>query len=138
MNGALQQIKIDEGFSGKLYRCTEDKLTIGYGRNLEDNPLSEEEASFLLEYELKHKIIPQAVRLPYYSKLSPTRRAVIINMIYNLGIKGFKRFKRMNKALEVEDYAEASREMLASKWHSQVGKRAERLARQMRTNQTQM
>jgi len=28
-------VKLHEGFNEKLYKCTEDKLTIGYGFNLE-------------------------------------------------------------------------------------------------------
>ena len=57
---------------------------------------------------------------------------MIINMVFNLGMVGFKKFKRMIACLSVEDYEGASEEMLNSKWVKQVGNRAVRLAKQMK------
>ena len=42
------RVKMHEGLRLKPYRCTSGKLTIGYGRNIEDNGITEAEASFLL------------------------------------------------------------------------------------------
>ena len=128
---ALEQIKIDEGFRGVPYLCTAGKTTIGYGRNLDANPLSKAEAEFLLENDLK-KVAKQASKFGFYAKLSPRRRAVIINMIFNLGLGRFSQFKKMIKAIEENRYAVAAEEMLDSKWARQVGDRAIRLAKQMR------
>jgi len=123
----IEQIKIDEGFRGKPYLDTVGKTTIGYGRNLDDNPLTEVEAEFLLSNDLK-KVSQECCLLPYFSELSTTRRAVILNMVYNLGMTRFKKFKKMNKALSEKNYLLASIEMLDSKWAKQVGDRAIRLA----------
>ena len=127
---AIEQLKIDEGFRGKPYKCTEGKTTIGYGRNLDDNPLTESEAEYLLQNDL-NKVLKDVVRLPYYSKLNTKRRSVIINMVYDLGITRFKKFIKMNAALTVSDYELAAIEMLDSKWAVQVGDRATRLSKQM-------
>lgn len=127
---AIEQLKIDEGFKGKPYLDTVGKTTIGYGRNLDDNPLTELEAEYLLQNDL-NKVLKEAVKLSYYSELNPKRRAVIINMIYNLGMPRFKKFKRMNAAIAARDYDLASVEMLDSKWAVQVGERAIRLSKQM-------
>jgi lysozyme len=128
---ALEQIKIDEGFRGKPYKCTAGKVTIGFGRNLDDNPLTRAEAEFLLNNDLK-KVAKQASRFGFYQKLNTTRRAVIINMIFNLGLSRFSQFKKMISALESNDYAEAATQMLDSKWAKQVGDRAIRLSKEMR------
>ena len=39
----IERVKKHEGFETKPYKDTVGKLTIGYGRNLEDNPLSVEQ-----------------------------------------------------------------------------------------------
>ena len=127
IKSALEQLKEDEGFRGSIYQCTEGKNTIGYGRNLDDNPLTREEAQFLLENDLE-KVARQAQKFPWYKTLTSERRAVILNMIYNLGINRFKQFKLMIAALYVEDYELAAKEMLNSKWAKQVKGRALRLS----------
>lgn len=127
----IEQIKLDEGFRGKPYLDTVGKTTIGYGRNLDDNPLIESEAGILLLNDL-WKCEIEAKTLSYYQDLSQYKKNIIINMIFNLGFTRFKGFKKMNKALECFDYATAAIEMLDSKWARQVGKRAQRLAMQMR------
>jgi len=131
MTAAKEQIKIDEGFKGNVYQCTAGANTIGYGRNLDQNPLTEEEADYLLENDLK-KVVKQCQRFAFYQNLKPERRAVIINMVFNLGLSRFNKFKKLQAALFIEDYEAASREMLDSNWAVQVGKRADRLAKTMR------
>jgi len=129
---AIDQIKKDEGFRGKPYKCTAGKTTIGYGRNLDDNPLTEEEAEYLLNNDL-NKVVKEVINLDYYARLNPTRRSVIINMLFNLGMPRFKKFIKMQEALNIQDYEEAAIQMLDSKWARQVGSRAERLAKKMKS-----
>ena len=40
----VEQIKKHEGYKQYPYYCTGGKLTIGYGRNLDENGINEEEA----------------------------------------------------------------------------------------------
>ena len=131
---AIEQLKIDEGFKGVPYLCTANKVTIGYGRNLSDNPLTEKEAEYLLLSDLT-KVEAEANMIAYFSELNETRQAVIINMIYNLGITRLLKFKKMHKAIVNGKFNTAATEMLDSKWARQVGNRANRLAKQMREGQ---
>jgi lysozyme len=66
-------------------------------------------------------------------QVDDVRFAVITDMMFNLGYKGLSKFKNMLAALQSEDYVTAAREMLNSKWRTQVGKRAEKLAEMMET-----
>jgi len=131
MNTAIEQLKIDEGFRGRPYKCTAGKTTIGYGRNLDDNPLTKEEAEYLLKNDLQ-KVAKEATKLGWYADLKPERRSVIIQMIFNLGLPRFLKFKKTIQAIKDKDYNTAAIEMLDSKWARQVGQRANRLAEQMR------
>lgn len=52
MDPLIEQLKRHEGFSAKPYFCTANKLTIGYGRNLDDVGITESEASELLRQDI--------------------------------------------------------------------------------------
>lgn len=123
-----------EGFSAFPYNCPSGKITIGYGRNLEDRGISKAEALKMLEDDIMHFHNKLENNFDFYFLLSENRKSVLINMCFNLGWKGFNQFKRMLAALENEDYLSAADEMLDSLWASQVKDRAEELAEMMRSN----
>ena len=127
----IDSVKEGEGLRLKPYRCTAGKLTIGYGRNLDDVGITQEEAELLLKNDLE-KAEKDAEKFPVYSKLNQARKDVLIEMVFNLGYSRLSNFKKMFEALENGDYDEAANQMLDSAWHKQVGKRAERLAYFMR------
>lgn len=130
----IEQLKVDEGFRGQPYKCTADKLTIAFGRNLEANPLTEDEGTYLLKNDLE--IVENKLDgRDFFEKLNSVRKDVIINMTFNIGLGGILRFKNMIKAILDDDYEHAANEMLNSKWARQVGARAERLAKKMKLGQ---
>ena len=129
----LEQLRADEGFGRHPYRDTVGKLTIGYGRNLDDVGLSEAEARFLLDNDITVAVDAVFTRLPWHVHLNAARRAVLYAMAFNLGIGGVLKFRKMLAAAEASDCVGAAREMLDSKWAGQVGDRARRLAEQMET-----
>lgn len=128
---ASKMIKAHEGLELKPYLCTADKLTIGYGRNLDDVGISKEEAEFLLDIDIHRSAVDVESLIPTYESLSEMRKAVLIDMMYNLGRTRFKGFKRMLNAIDYGDFDQASQEMLDSSWSVQVGDRATFLARKM-------
>ena len=75
-------------------------------------------------------------RMNYLRNLE-ARKAVILNMIFNLGAGGFSKFKKTHQLIEEGDFAEASIEMLDSRWSDMVGRRAIELSRQMDTGEWQ-
>ena len=56
------------------------------------------------------------------------RKAVIVDMLFNLGLSGFQKFEMMIDAMIRGDCDDVCREMFDSRWASQVGDRAEELA----------
>ncbi len=123
----VRDLKRDEGFRSKPYKDTVGKLTIGYGRNLDDVGISEREAEQLLKYDL---VVADSDMGNFYwfDDLTVNRQRALLNMMYNLGATKFKKFTKMIAAFETENYPLAADEALDSKWATQVGSRAERIA----------
>lgn len=142
----LLQLMRHEGFRKYVYKCPAGKDTIGYGYNLEANPLplskdvieklykegiTESFAKeILLEMVLK---IEKSLRdsIPWMSKLNGARQAVLINMAYNLGVEGLLKFKQTLRNMEVQNWLAAELGMRSSLWHKQVKGRAIELEKQM-------
>jgi lysozyme len=132
----IKQLKKHEGIELKPYKCTSNKLTIGIGRNLEDVGISEHEAEFLLMNDLD-TYMTAAKSYNWYAGLNDARKAVIVNMLFNMGQTNFNKFLKMKQALDVGDHAEAGKQMLDSKWAKQVKGRSEELSKQMETGKWQ-
>lgn len=129
------QIIKHEGLKLNLYQCSAGKWTIGVGRNLEDNGITEAEAMTMLNHDIQACENQLYIAMPWVSQLSDPRRAVLLNMCFNLGFHGLCKFKKMLGACEAGDYERAAAEMLDSKWADQVGMRADELALQMETGE---
>lgn len=67
-----------------------------------------------------------------FDTLPQEAQRVIANMMFNLGKKGFKSFKKLIAAVKDCDWSKAADEMKNSTWHGQVGDRAPRLVERMR------
>ena len=128
------QLKTHEGFRSKPYRDTVGKLTIGYGRNLDDVGISREEGEALLSNDVHKAFAAVAVKVKNFGALTEARQACLVNMAFNMGINGLLKFQKMLAAIEVGDFESAAQSMLSSLWFQQVGlHRAEGLIAQMRT-----
>lgn len=131
-------LELTKGFEGlrlKPYICPAGKLTIGYGHNLEDNGITLEVAEILLKTDLACARMEVTSKVPFIGKLSEARQFVLVDMCFNMGITRMMTFKKMLAALGRGDYEKAVVEMLDSKWAKQVGKRAEKLAKIMKTGE---
>lgn len=124
-----------EGLKLKPYKDTVGILTIGVGRNLEERGITQEEAMYLLGNDISEVRKQAAETFPWYLDLNQARRDVVTSMIFNLGLQGFLGFKETIKLIKVRDFLAASKEMLNSKWSSQVGGRSYELSEMMRTGQ---
>jgi len=87
----------------------------------------------LLDNDILQKSAQLTQALPWIEHLDYVRRGALINMCFNLGIYGLLGFKKALAAIQAGEWELAAEEMLDSKWHTQVGSRAERLAKQMKT-----
>ena len=124
MTDILEMLKRHEGFKQFPYLCTAGKLTVGYGRNLDDVGLSEYEAEFLLLQDIRHATKRLTTIFPEFYQFTVNRQAALIDMMVNLGSRRFLLFRKMIVAIKKGDWEDAANEAMDSKWHVQVGNRA--------------
>lgn len=113
-DAVIPSLMKDEGFRSKPYHCSAGKLTIGYGTNL-DEGLDADEAMFLLEHRVNQAILDCRKTFPWFDLLDPTRRAVVVQLRYQLGLARLLGFRKMLAALARFDYDTAAAELLDSK-----------------------
>jgi len=130
-------IKAHEGLRLNPYRCTAGRWTIGYGHNLENHgkpmpdSITRQEAEQLLDADIASAEDACMLNMPYFGMLDEVRRAVLIDMCFNLGINGLLGFRKTLACVAEGKYTAAGAEMASSKWAGQVGYRAHRLGRMM-------
>ena len=137
---AIEQIKSDEGLVLHAYEDHLGYVTIGYGRLLDKRRgggISEDEAEYLLSNDIGEVQDELEWRLPWFCKLDNARKAVLVNMAFQMGIAGLLKFKNTLAKIEAGDYEGAAVNMLKSKWARQTPNRAKRMAEQMRTGKWQ-
>jgi len=136
MDESLTRLLIlHEGERPKVYRCPAGKLSIGVGRNLEDLGITLGESRYLLANDIARVTTELDAAFPWWRGLSEIRRAVLVDMCFNLGLPRLKGFQKMLAALQANDWPEAAAQMRDSKWYSDVKDRADRLIRMMETDQ---
>ena len=141
----IDDLTRDEGLRLRPYKCTAGKLTIGIGRNYEDNPftvdeltvifketgITEGQAKMLLMNDLK-KTHKQLVALFKDFETFPENvQRVLLNMHFNLGDAGFRSLTTLITGIKKKDWKYCAQRMAQFKWAKQVGARALRLIRLM-------
>ena len=121
-------LKRDEGLRLKPYKDTAGKLTVGYGRNLDDVGLSDDEAAGLLHNDVSRSFYELSKAFHWFDMLPFAAKRGLINMAYNIGLTRLCQFTKMLDALAKGDYDRAAEEALDSQWANQVGDRADRIA----------
>ena len=132
-----KQVKImiqnHESCSFKVYLDSLGNPTVGFGHHLYVGST----INYKIAKELFEMDWDETVKA-YYSLnllLDPVRRAVVLDMIFNMGLQGFKTFKKMIVALRHGNYQKAANEMIDSQWYEQVGYRAKKLVEMMRSGE---
>ena len=127
MEKLLAMLKRHEGVESHAYECSEGKITVGVGRNIDAEGgigLSEEEIDFLLQNDIQRCIVELSSEYDWFRDLDDVRKDAMVDIAFNLGITRLRLFKRALAAMAVGNYKDASTEFLDSKWAKQVGSRA--------------
>ena len=138
----IDELKKDEGLRLRAYQDHLGVWTIGYGTNLQVLEIDEELAErWLVEKvedltESLENILFEREILPRFD-IDDNRRNALISMMYQMGVAGTLRFKKMWAAIEEQDWETAAKEMRDSSWWRDPATRgrAERMAVRMETGE---
>tara|TARA_R100001440_G_scaffold9720_2_gene18104 strand:- start:1584 stop:2075 length:492 start_codon:yes stop_codon:yes gene_type:complete len=141
-----------EGLRLQVYKDTLGIDTIGIGRNLEDRGITDEELDWMdipsVDTVYEHgiteadamylaqndvQIVEQELLRahPCVENLDAVRQLVLIDMAFNLGVPRLCKFKKMWAAVHAKQFDVAAKEMLDSRWATQVKSRSTKLAHAM-------
>ena len=134
----FEQLKIDEGVVYEIYNDHLGYPTFGVGHLvLESDPehgqplgtgIPEDRVASAFEHDLDVAINECVVLYEDSWEGFPEEvQEILVNMMFNMGRPRLSQFKKMNAALCTGDWGTAAVEGRDSRWHSQVGNRAERL-----------
>lgn len=154
MKACAEAIIKDEGEVKKnglhvMYKCPSGYNTLGHGHNCDASPLEGDVADYYKQHdgitdEMAFTLLMEDIyevhlyldkKFEWFVCLDEVRQDVLTNMCFNLGNAGFSKFKRMLAAVEAGDYERAAFEMESSLWYDQVGNRAKRLVKEMKTGE---
>ena len=148
----LQELVKHEGLRLQVYQDTLGIDTIGIGRNLKDRGISKEEldeldiptidhvyeygiteADAMLLAENDVQIVEEELLRahPCVEDLDAVRQLVLVDMAFNMGVPRLCKFKKMWNAVHEKKFDIAAKEMLDSRWATQVKSRSVKLANAM-------
>ena len=136
VDNVRELIALHEGRVPHAYQDSLGYWTIGVGHLIDKRKggrLPEPIIDALLDMDIAEHAAALEAALPWVSGLDTVRRAVLVDMAFNLGVPGLLKFKNTLEFVRNGRWVEAGAGMLASLWASQVGPRARRLANMMRT-----
>lgn len=131
-------LSFHEGRVRHAYQDSRGFWTIGVGHLIDKRPgggISDEMIDRMLDDDIKSHTAKLEKALPWAAKLDPVRKAVLQDMTFNMGLQGVLGFKNTLAAVRAGAHDRAAEGMLKSKWATQVGPRAARLAHMMRTGE---
>lgn len=127
------ELSRDEDRRKRIYTDTVGKVSGGVGRNLTDRGFSDDEIDLMLDNDIALSETELDRVAPWWRGMNDVRQRVLLNMHFNMGWGSLSQFKTTLGHMEAGRYAAAADAMLASKWAQQVGQRAVRLSKMMRT-----
>jgi lysozyme len=135
MSKLVAQLKRHEGVKSHAYKCTADMITVGVGRNIDENGgigLSDDEIDYLLENDIK-RCKQELISLSWFTDLDSVRQDALVNLCFNLGLTRLMGFKNAMAAMAEGDYERAADEFYDSRWAKQVKSRADEVCEMVRT-----
>jgi len=124
-------LRLHEGVKDTPYQDSLGHWTVGVG-HLMSRPISQAAINQILADDIKEARSELDRVFPEAKTLNRVRQNVLIDMMFCLGANRFLKFKLMLAAIRAQDFDEAAKQMIMSKWAMQVKGRSTRLAFMMK------
>ena len=134
-----EEIRSHEGFVNKIYKDHLGFPTIFYGHLITSEDNYEEDKEYPKEmgdevFEMDfQKSLASTENLIGSRPVNHAAKEVLIEMVYQMGVGGVSKFKKMWAALDSENYEEAGNQMLDSRWAKQTPHRCGKLSGKMKS-----
>lgn len=135
------ELEADEGCKLEIYLDHLGYPTVGIGHLITENDdlhgkevgteVTQSEVNALFHVDVQRTRRDCEFLYSDFNDLPEEAKLIIANMCFQLGRPRLSKFKKMKAAVDNRDWAEASRQMLDSKWAKQTPNRAMRLANRM-------
>jgi len=138
----IERIKEEEGFRPKAY-WDRKQWTYGYGCKApcEGAVITQPEAEKLL---WRHILVAVGGFVDLFlgvpTPINEVRQECLVDMIFNLGEDGVRKFRNMVREImdkDPDDWTEISQQATESLWYGQVGNRAKRIVFELKTGVSQ-
>ena len=136
----IEMLRRHEGVRSHAYKCSEDMITVGVGRNIDENGglgLSEDEVDYLLENDITRVRQELTDTYFWFPALNEARQDAMIDISFNLGQTRLRGFVKAVEAMSREQFDIAADEFMDSRWSQQVGSRAVEVTEMIRTGEYQ-
>ena len=119
LNNLKEMIAKHEGYEPRVYKCTNGYDTIGYGFAIKDLFMDKEIADLILDKKIRGllaRIEGDDDWDSWFFDKPEIIQDVLVNMIFQMGFSGVKKFKKTIQYIKDDNFLMASEEMLDSKW----------------------
>ncbi len=126
----VEDLKSDEGWVPHVYKDSLGYWTIGYGFLVDKQKggrLPRKVADFWLRLEVEERYEKLKEEIPWITEHPEPVQRALVNMSYQMGIKGVLGFHNTLRLIQKRLYAKAAVSAMASKWATQTSNRAERV-----------
>lgn len=134
----ISDLKRDEGIKPLLYDDHNGKPlktgsvivgnpTIGIGWNVASTPLTTDQYVTILGWQVADKIADLKDAFPWFNTLPEPIQRAMTNMCFNMGLATLENFTTFLSLIQAGKWNEAADDLETTKWHQQVGERAERI-----------
>ena len=137
-----KELRRDEGCKFSIYKCTAGKLTFGIGHMVkpEDPEYGKPEGTLVMplrveqafSHDVRHAILDCHTVFDDFFGFPVEVQKILGNMMFQLGINRFLKFKKMIAAIDDANWLLAAEEMRDSLWNKQTPERSERLIARMK------
>lgn len=104
----------DEGVRNRVYPDTKGRLTLGVGHNIQDKPIRQEAVDLILDHDMQDAEDDARAVVTFLDALSDVRKAVVIEMAFQLGRGGLFAFQKFQAALAQKQWDAAADAMMDS------------------------